>query len=229
MIIERILVDNFMSFYGKSELVCGEGLNFVIGPSGSGKSNLWKACVFAIIGRSSGRFDPLSGLINNKHREETSTPSCRAEVEFTHEGKRLSAACSLKVDAGEVVQSHRVSLDIDNFAIPAWTCLYVDAEMMDQLYQEHKEDWSTGKRWAHLIMKNLQRNAENVKSAIIDGAFEYLNPDYPEKILTFADELPMEQLIVMVKTLPGNLQNHPHTIHQIEYDPQNLTSRIVEN
>jgi len=76
-------------------------------------------------------------------------------------------------------------------------------------------------------MRNLQRNAENgIKTALIDGAFEYLNPDYQEKVLTFADESLLEQLIIMSWRLPDNL-NHSCSVHQIEFDFK-TGSRIVE-
>lgn len=230
MIIQKIVVDNFMSYYGRTELLLPKGLNFIAGPAGSGKTNLWKAFCLAITGHSPDRFTALNRMINNHHRQESANPTARVEIQFNHEGRKWSAARSLSITGETIVQSFKADLAIDELEIPSpsYHCIYIDPEMMDQLSQEHK-DWPVGRRWAHSIMRDLKRNSENgIKTAIIDGAFEYLNADYREKVLTFADESPMEQLIVMVKTLLGNIQNHPHTTHHIEYDPKNLSSRIVE-
>jgi len=143
----------------------------------------------------------------------------------------LFAASSLRIDGEAVVQTRRVSQDIDNFSIPCWSSIYIDAETTDQLYQEHK-DWSIGRRWEHLIERDLVRNSKSgIKSAIIDSAFERLSVASQEKILNFADKS-MEQIIILAKTLPDDVQNRPcmmkSWVHRIEYDPQNLSSRIVE-
>jgi len=83
MRIEKVVVENFLTYYGRNELKLSRGVNLILGEAGAGKTSLWKAIFFAVSGRGVGRFDSLASLINNRHKEETDQPECQVEVEFT--------------------------------------------------------------------------------------------------------------------------------------------------
>ena len=51
MLIKRITIDNFQSYYGSQTLEFSQGLNLVIGNGGKGKSKLFNAFYWVLFGK----------------------------------------------------------------------------------------------------------------------------------------------------------------------------------
>ena len=230
MQIERITLENFLSFYGKQSIQFRGGLNFVVGPGGCGKTNLARAFGFAVTGHTDPP-TPLNQLINRRHRKETPTPSCRVEVEINHAGKKWLAQHSLSLVGERIMPSSAVDPNMDeiNFSKKIRQVIIDPERYLDKLEKKYK-NCSVSTRWTRVISQQLNLNFDaGVKMVILDGVFEFLDNDHREKILNLIGELPLEQVTILMKWLPDNLEIHPCTIHHIKYDFSSDASRIVES
>jgi chromosome segregation ATPase len=61
MMIRKIVLTDFVSFYGRQTLRFDKGMNYIIGLGGSGKTNMARALQFALLGYSD---LPKKNLIN---------------------------------------------------------------------------------------------------------------------------------------------------------------------
>ena len=230
MLLKCIRLTNFMSFYDKQILQLQRGLNLVVGPGMSGKTNLARAFCFAVTGHTD-PITPLNQLINRRHRKETPTPSCRVEVEINHAGKKWLAQNSLSSVGERIMQSSAVDADMDEINISKkLRHIIIDPERyLDKLEKKYK-NCSVATRWTRVISQQFNLNFDaGIKMAILDGVFEFLDDDHREEILNLIGELPLEQVTILTKWLPDNLETHPCTIHHIEYDFSSDSSRIVES
>ncbi len=89
--IKKLLLENFKSFGGKTEIKFMDKLNIIIGPNGSGKSNISEAISF-VLGRMSKkglRTDKLSHLIFNGGKRGKPAKYASVKIIFTNEDKRF--------------------------------------------------------------------------------------------------------------------------------------------
>ena len=230
MILEKIVVENFMSFYGRHVLSLERGLNFVVGPGGSGKTALVMAFRFVFAGRNAWPYSaPLNRLINRKHREEVANPSCRVEVEIEHEGRKWHAVSSLSLDGDKAMQSSEMDLGLDESLVSRkLKNVIVNPIILHKMDVDYLSMCSASTRMNYAIRKQLDLNLKaDIKMVIIDGTWGWLNPQSRTGLLRFIDDLPMEQVIIMVKSFPDYIENYPHAIHQIEHDHETNSSRIA--
>ena len=231
MIIKKMVVEDFMSFYGRNVLSLERGLNFVVGSNGSGKTNLVRAFCFAVARHTVGPYlVPLNQLINRKRRDETPSPSCRVEVEIEDGGRNWHAQSSLSLVGERVIQSSALDLGLDETAISGkLKRIVIDSEIAMYKLGESMMNWSASARSDYIIRRQLDLNLKaGIKMAILDGALAYLESYCRHKILKLMTELPMEQVTIMVNMLPDNAEDYPCTIHQIEHDSGDGSSRIAD-
>lgn len=214
-----------MGFYGKHTLQLEPGVNFVVGPGMSGKTTLVMALRFAIAGRTACPFcAPLNCLINRKHREESSNPSCRVEVEIQSGESKWHATGSVSLVGERVLQSSELYLGLDETAISArLNRMIIDDETGLRRAMAYLDKCSTGTRIEHMIRRWLDQNLEEgITMAIIDGPWERLDLIHRNELMEVVTKLlPMEQVTIMVKSFPGDIEDWQCTIHQIEYDLEN--------
>jgi structural maintenance of chromosome 4 len=81
--IERVVLENFKSYYGKKEIgPLHKCFSAVVGPNGSGKSNLIESLLFVFGKRAKRmRLNKLSELIHNSH-EHPEVTSATVRVYF---------------------------------------------------------------------------------------------------------------------------------------------------
>jgi len=229
MIIKKIGLNNFTSFYGKHVLQLQKGVNVVVGPCGSGKTNLTRAFRFAVFGYVD---IPRKRLINFKHMQEclekkSRNPSCEVKVEVQLKDREslFQSRFSL-IGEKEIRQVSTVDSDVDNL-ITSESFKHIYLNPLNLEFEEHRDD-SMANRITFAVIKHLNLNVEaGIKMAILDGILECLTVDYKEKLLSFIDELAIEQVTIMSSWFPRDLEDHPFRIHNIELDKENC-SKIVK-
>jgi len=216
MIVGKIFINNFASFYGKHILQLEEGVNFVAGPGGSGKTNLARAFMFAVLGYSD---IPKKCLINIEHSRECSekskNPFCQVEVDIRYKDRDYHVQSSLSlIEEKELIQSTKIDPDIDEIITPQ-TYKYIYLNPLN--LELENTDESTATRTIRSVIKHLSLNVKSgIKMAILDGVLESLTVGYTEKLLSLINELGLEQLTIMVKYLdriPRNLDDRSVKIH----------------
>ncbi len=90
VIIKRLIIKGFKSFANKTELVFGNGFNCIIGPNGSGKTNVSDSICF-VLGKSSAhemRAEKSANLIFNGGKKGSPAKEAEVTIEFDNsEGK----------------------------------------------------------------------------------------------------------------------------------------------
>ena len=90
VIIKRLIIKGFKSFPNKTELIFGNGFNCIIGPNGSGKTNISDAVCF-VLGKSSAhemRAEKSANLIFNGGKKGSPAKEAEVTIEFDNsEGK----------------------------------------------------------------------------------------------------------------------------------------------
>jgi len=213
MILKKIRLNNFMSFYGNHALQLGKGLNFIVGPGGSGKTNLARAFKFAVLGHiNSSRIY----RINRKHREDSKNPGCLVEVEVEDQGKKYLAHSSLSVVGQKLKQSSKIDLRIDETITSVdFKRLYIDVESY------------APQRSADVIIKHLRSNSEGgPRMVILDGGITNLVGE-PRELLDRIEGISMEQVIIMEKYLPKDLVVHQLKIHNIKFNWEKYSSEFA--
>jgi len=93
MMLKKISLTNFASFYGEHTFQFEAGINFIEGPGASGKTNLAGALGFAVFGRWERHFTryrcPRAALVNHVHREESENPFCEVNTDLEHARARI--------------------------------------------------------------------------------------------------------------------------------------------
>ena len=87
--IKKLIIENFKSFGGKTEIKFMDKLNLIIGPNGSGKSNISEAISF-VLGRMSKkglRTERLSHLIFNGGKRGKPATTAVVKIIFSNEDK----------------------------------------------------------------------------------------------------------------------------------------------
>lgn len=230
MMIKKIVLSNSASFYGKHVLRLEEGLNFVVGPGGSGKTNLARAFMFAVLGYSD---VPKKDLINYKHCRECSekyeNPFCLVEVEMRQEDRDYLIQGGLSLNEGkELIQSLKIDSDLDRIVTSeTWKLIHLN----ERLVFEEDRNYSHTTRTTPSVIKHLSRNIKScIKMAILDGILDSLAVGYREKLLSAINELGLEQLTIMVKyldQLPKDLEDRSVKMHYIDFDRENSSSKFV--
>lgn len=226
MFLKRINLTNFMSFYGKHELQLQKGLNVILGPCGSGKTNLARALRFALLGNAD---VPRSKLINSKHKKEAESPFCEVEVKIEHKGRGYFIQDSLCLtEEKKVQQVLKVDPEIDGLITSeSFKHIYLNPLILGE-FEEADKNYSHETRIIRQIVKHLDLNLKaEIGTAIIDGPDEHLTSDGREKLLSSIDKLAMEQLIVMRSLHTRDLEAYPLKIHRIEYDLENDSSKFA--
>ncbi|MFA5333249.1 MAG: chromosome segregation protein SMC [Candidatus Nanoarchaeia archaeon] len=87
--IKKIVLDNFKSFGGRTEIKFMDNLNLIIGPNGSGKSNVSEAISFVlgIMSKKGLRTEKLSHLIFNGGKNGKPANSASVKIVFSNEDK----------------------------------------------------------------------------------------------------------------------------------------------
>jgi chromosome segregation protein len=87
--IKKIVLENFKSFGGRTEIKFMDKLNLIIGPNGSGKSNVSEAISFVlgIMSKKGLRTERLSHLIFNGGKNGKSAKSASVKIVFSNEDK----------------------------------------------------------------------------------------------------------------------------------------------
>jgi len=213
MILKKIRLNNFMSFYGNHVLQLDKGLNFIVGPGGSGKTNLARAFKFAVLGHiNSSRIY----RINRNHREESKNPGCLVEVEVEDQGKKYLAHSSLSLVRQKLKQSSKIDLRIDETITSGdFRRLYINVE---SYAPPHSSD---------ATIKHLRSNSEGgPRMAILDGGITNLAGE-PRELLDRIEGISMEQVIVMEKYLPKDLVVHQSRIHNIKFNWEKYSSEFA--
>lgn len=233
MIIKRMVVDNFTSFYGKHRIQLDRGLNVILGPAGSGKTNLARAFAFAVLGHTDiflgYRGIPRSRLINSRHGRKSKAPLCHVKVEVEHEGKEYVGQNTLSLDEGKMKQSLIVDSVIDEIITSrTFKHVYLDPIILEE-YEERHKNLSHGVRMTQQIIKHLNLNLKaGIRMAILDGPDMHLALDHRGKLLKLILELPMEQVILMRSLFTRELETHPSKIHHVKFDWENDSSKFIE-
>jgi len=200
------------------------------GPGGSGKTNLARAFMFAVLGYSD---TPKKNLINYKHcrecSEKSENPFCLVEVEMRHEDRDYHAQRNLcLIGEKELIESTKIDLDFDKIITSkAWKHIYLNPLSLEL----ENTNESTAARITRSVIKYLSLNVKSgVKMAILDDILRCLDEDHREKLLSLISELALEQLIITVRyldQLPRDLEDRSVKMHYIDFDGENFSSKFA--
>jgi len=229
MIISKIRMKNFTSFYGEHVLTLQKGVNFIEGHCGTGRTNLARAFRFAVLGSSD---VPRRKLIHFRHMQECkesfTDPFCEAEVEIGHEGKAHNCQSRLSLVGNEMRQTTVVDSDIDDIITSeSFKLIYLDPLKLE--IEEENRHESLGIRIFNATMKHLEMNLEaGIGITLLDRITEHLTLEYEERLLKFIDGLGLDQVIILGNRLPHYPENHEFKVYRIEFDMSNYTSKLVQ-
>ena len=104
MYIEKLVMENFRCFPGKTEIEFISGINFLVGNNNCGKTTIFKAIDFLLSGKtkdgwiSKGKEDEeVSVIITLKGTDIIDVPCSRSETSFVYQDNRdFSRALGLK-------------------------------------------------------------------------------------------------------------------------------------
>ncbi|VVB75309.1 Chromosome partition protein Smc [Candidatus Tiddalikarchaeum anstoanum] len=87
--INKLILENFKSFGGKTELKFMDKLNIIIGPNGSGKSNIGESISFVLgmMSKKGLRTEKFSDIIFNGGKRGTAAKSATVKIVFSNEDK----------------------------------------------------------------------------------------------------------------------------------------------
>jgi hypothetical protein len=211
MLIKKMILNNFMCFYGEHVLELKEGMNLVEGPCGTGKTNLARAFEFAVLGETDVARDRL---INYQHRrdclEKKENPSCKVEVELQHNDKAYLVHSELVETEKEIKYSSAVPLDISSTLTPeAFRHTYLDELSLE----EGDRTVSSAARRILGIFYHINLNIKSgVKMVILDGVLGRLSNESREHMFALIKNLGLEQTIIMEKYPPANWKDEAHCI-----------------
>lgn len=209
MILKRMVLRNFLSFYGMRALEFKRGLSFVVGSCGSGKTSLARAFRFAILGRSD---IPRGLLINLEHKRDClkrrKNATCSVKVELEHNNRNhIVAQSGISLVEGKKIRQHMTAdLRIDEiFNLESLKHVYLNP--MSPGFEEVRS-FSSATRLTHTVIRHLNRNLRaDIKFAILDGVLQQLDGSNREKLLSSICDMELDQLILMEARVPQNLED----------------------
>jgi AAA15 family ATPase/GTPase len=227
MFVRKLILYNFVSFCGKHVLWLHKGLNFVVGPSGSGKSNVVRAIRFAVLGHAD---FPRNRLVNSEYRRDClkkgENPFCQVEVKMKHKNRGYVARSRLSlIGDNKIKQNATVDSVVDNmFAHKIFSHVFLNPMNLD----EGKGNNSAATRIAQSALKHLSLNVKaDINMAILDSIFEYFPRAYANEFLSNIRVLAMEQYIILGNWIPQN-QEYPFKIIPIEFDRETFSSKLAK-
>lgn len=220
MIIKKISVNNFANFQGKPVFELQKGLNIILGPGMSGKTNLVNALKFAVLGQIC---RPRNELINIQHKQEclekSENPFCRVEIEIQHKSVDYLVQSELSLVKGKKISQSWISdLKIDQI---------ITSERFKQLYFHslssifrvgRPTNLSTGEWLMQTTIKHLQLKVEpNIKTVILDAIFANLDSENKKMLMDYIVNSKLEQTIILEKYMSPELEVYPFTLHNLTY------------
>jgi|GEM_PF-4297506 len=211
VIVKKILLENITSFYGKHALHLQDGINFIIGPGGSGKTNVARALEFAFLGYAS---VPRKKLFNFRHTrenlEKSQKPFCQVEVEIQHENRNYIIRSGLSmIGEKEITESLTIPPEIDSVITDkTFQHVYLSPLTLDSTEEDGTH--STATRITRSVINHLMLNLKaGIKMAILDGILEQLSHKYSEQLLGVISQIALEQTIIITspQPMPYNLED----------------------
>ena len=218
MIIKKISVTNFANFQGKHVFDLQRGLNIIVGPGMSGKTNLVRAFKFAVLGQICRH---RNELINIQHRQEclekSESPFCRVEIEIKHKSVDYLVQGELSLVRGKKISQSRTSdLEIEQI---------ITSEIFEHLYLHSLSsifnggkptNLSTAEYMMQTIIKHLQLKVEpNIKTVILDGIFSHMGSERKKMLMDYIVSSRLEQTIILEKYMCPELEVYPFTLHTL--------------
>ena len=177
MIIKRIIVENYLCYYGSNSFELSDGLNIVLGENGEGKTKFFEALDWLL----SGNKQNLEALVSAKKLSETEDGESfivRVLMEVNHAGEKKVISKSFKAtktnDRDCSVSNCLVEGIVEN---NAGEREQVDGErLLDQIFPHEIRKYSMFKGEAELNIFDSEEaliNLINLFSQILDYQFSY--------------------------------------------------------
>jgi hypothetical protein len=209
-----------MSYYGKNVLQLQDGINYVVGQCGSGRTNLVRAVQFAILGCTD---VPRRILINDHHRREClrrkENASCEVEVDlWINDQKYLCKSIAMLNEKDEITHSTTVNLEIDQaMTLEKYKLIYLNCLNLE-FDEEDFNKYQSTRIW-NALSKYMHRNIkEGLKMVILYQVMDHFDALTRRNFQTALLEYEMEQIIV-IDAINQEYQNNPkyNIIHVVEY------------
>jgi len=232
MIIEEIRLNNFMSYYGKHVLQLEKGINYITGHCGSGRTNLAKALLFAVLGSREFKREDIVNVFHMKEcREAGKEVSCEAEATLKIDAKTYVCRNKLSINEKDQIEQHAsLPLAVDRFISPGnYELIYIDglslSEQADRKRKPRSAPLCAG-IWKALLERLASNMEADIKMAILDQTFTHFTSEYRRKAHEYLAEFPMEQLIIIQSEAP-ELESGYRLLHVGEYtDETKIASKI---
>jgi hypothetical protein len=228
MLIRKIVVDNFMSFHGQHVITFEKGSNFIIGPCGTGITNLARAVKFAILGHSD---IPRKHLINYFHRKKCLAKSensyCHVSIEIERENISYLAQSHLSlIQNMKIRQSTIVPVQIEKL-LTHKTFEHVYLTPTNIGYAEDQES-SIATRVTQYLIKNLNLNVKaGIRMAILDRMLSHYTYTQREQMFDLIEEIDMDQFILLESAVLPSLENRATAIRLLTFDKETISSKLA--
>jgi hypothetical protein len=218
LIIHEIILNNFLSYYGKHVLKLKAGVNYIIGSCGSRRTNLVRAFQFAVLGYCD---IPKRTLFNYFHiedmREKNKTAFCEVETKLLHQDRVYVCKSSMHLDIeGRIKQKTTISEEIDKI-INSKDFEFIYLNSLKMKYREEDTNESGSIRIWNAVLEYLAENMRlYIRLAILDQVMDHFDHATTERMQNCISRLPFEQIIVIDNGARERPNQNPHNIVMVQ-------------
>jgi hypothetical protein len=227
LIIQKIILNNFTSYYGKHVLRLKEGVNYICGSCGSGRTNLARAFQFAVLGYCD---LPKTSLFNHFHKEDmkikNNTAFCEVKLKLLHHDKIYVCKSSMRLNIeGRIRQNTTISSGIDEI-ITSREIGFIYLDLLNIRYREEDANESGSKKLWNAVLEYLAENMRlDIRLAILDQVMYHFDYLTTERMQNCISRLPFDQVIVIDNGSRESQDQNPHNIVMV--GERNLRSFII--